>query len=107
MRQREEGVTVLPAADKMLQSLIAVDDQPHFQERFYPILLKDAGREVGAKGIVMMLSLAIYDYTKGMPQIVAALMQCMIPRFIDALVTDPKVAEAAKAFHAEVMQATQ
>ncbi len=107
MRQREEGVIVLPAADEMLQRLIAVNDHLHFQGQFYPILLKDAGRELSANGIVLMLFMAIYDYTEGMPPIARVVILDEIPQFIDALVTDPKLAEAAKAVYAKAMQATQ
>jgi len=35
----------------MLKRLLAVSDQPHFQERFYPILLRDAGTEKVVLGV--------------------------------------------------------
>lgn len=107
MSEYEEGIIILPDAEEMLKRLVAVDDQPHFQERFYPILLRYAGTEKVAGGVVMMLTMAIYDYTQGMPPLVAFLMHREVPQWIDALVTDPKVAEAAKAFHAEVTKPTK
>ena len=57
----------LPDRDEMLKRLLKVSNDSHAQERFYPILLQSAGRVLVAQGVVMMLALAIHDYTEGMP----------------------------------------
>lgn len=100
-----EKTVTLPEKEEMLRRLVEVNDEPHFKERFYPILLKSAGQERVAEGIVMMLSLAIHDYVVGMPPIMANLMYMQAPRFIDALVSDPEVAEQAKSFLSEALAA--
>ena len=38
-----DKVITLPDAESMLQRLNKVDDNSHLQERFYPLLLKNAG----------------------------------------------------------------
>lgn len=91
-------VITLPNREDMLQRLLEVNDDSHAQERFYPILLQSAGQERVAQGIVMMLALAIHDYTEGLPPMMVNLMYMQAPQFIDVLVDDTEVAEQAKAF---------
>ena len=102
-----EKVITLPNRDEMLERLVKVSDNSHLQERFYPILLKQAGQERVALGIVMMLALATHDYVKGMPAVMANLMYMQAPGFIDALVSDPETAKEAKGFLKEVLSATK
>lgn len=92
------GKTInLPPKDEMLQRLLEVNDSRHFQEKFYPKLLEDAGAQKVAIGVVMLLQLAIYDYTEGMPVTMIAVMNMLMPDFIDALCPDEEVAKEAKA----------
>lgn len=56
----EKRIT-LPDHEEMLRRLVAVDDNDHLQERFYPILLQSAGRQLVGQGVVMMFTLAISD----------------------------------------------
>lgn len=93
-----EKTITLPNRDEMLQRLLKVNDISHLQERFYPILLKSAGQERVAQGVVLMLMLAIHDYIKGMPKVMEGVMCMQAPQFIDALVEDHEVAEQAKQF---------
>ncbi|MEX2145048.1 MAG: hypothetical protein WD712_01590 [Candidatus Spechtbacterales bacterium] len=102
-----EKVITLPNRDEILARLVKVSDNSHLQERFYPILLKQAGQELVAQGIVMMLVLAIHDYVEGMPPVMANLMYMEAPGFIDALVSDPETAEEAKSFLKEALSATK
>jgi hypothetical protein len=92
----DKETIVLPDHEEMITRLIKVDDNPHLQERFYPILLKAAGQKRVPQGIVMMLALAIHDYTEGMPPMMASLMYMKAPDFIDALINDTVVAEETK-----------
>jgi hypothetical protein len=102
----KDAVVTLPNRDEMLKRLVSVSDESHFQERFYPILLRSANRELVAGGVVMMFTLAIHDYTKGMPPMMANLVYMYVPRFIDALVDDKQVASDAKKFLQEAIDAT-
>lgn len=95
----------LPSEDEMLQCLLEVDDDSHLQERFYPKLLKQAGQQKVAMGVVMLLQIAIHDYTEGMPASMGAIMNMRMPDFIDALVPDEEVAKEAKAFFEQTMVA--
>ena len=95
----------LPSKDKMLQRLLKVDDNNHFRERFYPKLLREAGSEKVAIGVVMLLQLAIYDYTEGMPPAMGAIMNMRMPDFIDALCPNEEAAKEAKAFFEQAKSA--
>lgn len=100
---KKEKVITLPNREEMLARLIKISDNSLLQERFYPILLKSAGQERVPQGIVMMLALAIHNYTEGMPPVMANLMYMQAPGFIDALVTDPEAAQEAKGLLQEVL----
>jgi len=103
----KEGIIILPNKEEMLNRLIKANDNSHLQERFYPILLKSAGKELVAQDIVMVLTLAIYDYVEGMPTIMSNLMYMQADQFIDALVDDKKVAREAKDFFKKVIESTK
>lgn len=91
----------LPTTDEMLKRLLKVDDNGHLQQKFYPKLLRQAGQQKVPMGVVMMLQLAIHDYTEGMPQVMSATMNMRMPDFIDALCPDEESANEAKAFFEE------
>lgn len=91
----------LPQKDEMLQRLLAVDDNNHLQQSFYPMLLKYAGQSKVAAGVVLLLQLAIYDYTKDLPPMMGVLVEMKMNDFIDALIRDEDFAKEAKAFFAE------
>ena len=76
---------ILDNADLLLSRLMKVNNDPHLVEKFYPLVTKHALSEKAAIGIVMILNLAIYDYCKGMPSSMYAVMNLMVPRWIDAL----------------------
>jgi hypothetical protein len=86
----------LPNKDEMLARLIAVNDNSHLQQKFYPRLLKDAGTVKVPMGVVMMLTLAVHDYTAEMPPMMAGILSMRLPDFIDALIPVSKAAEEAK-----------
>ena len=103
-KNKNEKVITLPNREEMLARLLKVNDNSHMQEKFYPILLEDAGQKRVALGVVTMLALAIHDYTKGMPPIMASTLYMEAPHFIDALVDDPEAAKEAKVFLQEAME---
>jgi len=100
----EEKVIRLPDADEMLQRLVSVMDEPHARQKFYPILLRRAGEELYPEGVVMLLMLAIHDYTEGLPPAIGITLSMRIPEYIDALITDPEAAADAKAFNERAMK---
>lgn len=102
-----EKVIVLPEREDMFRRLQSVSNESHFRERFYPILLKSAGRKLVAGGVVMMFALAIHDYTQGMPPMMAGLVFMYVPAFIDALIDDAEVATAAKEIAKEALNTTK
>lgn len=87
----------LPSKDEMLQRLLKVDVSSHAQQKFYPLLTKHAGEERVAMGVVLMLQLAIHDYTRGMPAMIVSLLNMRMNDFIDALCPDEEIAAEAKA----------
>jgi len=102
-----EKVITLPNRDEMLERLLKVSNDSHKQQNFYPILLKKAGQELVAQGVVLMLALAIHDYVEGMPPVMVNLMYMEAPDLIDALVIDAETAEEAKSFLQEAISATK
>lgn len=66
--------------------------------KLYTEIAENAGRELSPSGIVMMFALAAYDFGQEYPPPTGAIVQRFIPRWIDALVDDKEVAEAAKEF---------
>lgn len=99
----KERVMTLPDKEEMLKRLIAVDDNDHLKERFYPSLLGHASSAKVAVGICMIINCAIYDYCEGMPEIMLAIMFMKAPAHIDALCDDKEIAEEAKAFLKEAI----
>ncbi len=100
---KDKNLITLPSREEMLRRLIGVIDEPHLRERFFPLLLKSAGEERVPEGIILMLSLAIHDYTEGMPPVMTKLMYMRLPEFIDALVKDEQVAAQTKALYKKTM----
>ena len=95
-------VITLPNAQGIMERLQKVDmgANEYMAERFYPMVSQEAGHELIAQGVVMMLTLKIHNFmTQGYPPAMEVIMQMYVPQFIDALVDDKEVAEAAKVFH--------
>lgn len=82
--EKEELIT-LPDEAEMLDKLKAVNDNPHMVERFYPILLKNAGQERTPDGVKLMVALAIYDYVKDLPPVMSTMMNMELDDFVEAL----------------------
>ena len=93
----KEKVITLSGREEMLARLIKVSNEPHFRERFYQLILKHAGETKVVMGIVMLLALAIHDYTEGMPAMMASLLYMQIDEFIDAVCGDGNKEVAAEA----------
>lgn len=96
-------VITLPDSVQLLARLLEANNNDHLRERFYPMLLKEAGKNLAPTGIALMLVLAISDYTEGMPPSMTAIMYMMAPDLIDALVDDLDVAVETKAILQEML----
>jgi len=92
-----ETVITLPDREEMLRRLRTVSANSDLSKRFYPILLQHAEQNRVVVGIVMMFSVAVNDYTTGMPTGVEMAVWNYVPAWIDALVDDQDVAAEAKA----------
>ena len=101
-----DKVIVLPNADEIIKRLNKVIDD-ELSNRLYKIIAKKAGEEKVAAGVVMMFTLGIYDACQGYPPMMQSLMFNFIPMWIDVLIDDKEVAEAAKAFHQEAVDASR
>lgn len=93
-----DKVITLPDREIMFQRLNKVDDNSHLQERFYPLLLKNAGEERVATGVVLMITLAIHDYSEGMPPMIQSLMFMKMEDYLQALIDDEDVLQEAIRF---------
>jgi hypothetical protein len=93
-----DKVITLPDREIMFQRLNKVDDNSHLQERFYPLLLKNAGEERVATGVVLMITLAIHDYSEGMPPMIRGLMFMKMEDYLQALIDDEDVLQEAIRF---------
>ena len=108
MSDLNNKVVTLPSAEEIISRLRKVNDDDYMTERFYSKIAQEAGRELVAPGIVLMFTLKIHDFVEsGYPEVMASLLHMYVPHYIDALVDDPEVAEAAKAFHQEAVSATK
>lgn len=88
----------LPDADELTRRLVAINDEPHLVERFYPRLARYAGQERTGMGVGMSLVLASDDYTRGLPSVVAVQMRMILHTFVPALTDDEGAQGDALAF---------
>lgn len=97
----------LPSREEMLERLLKINDQSHFRQYLYPLLLASAGQEKSApRGVAMMLVLAMYEYVKerGLPAITTRVLHLRAPEFVDALVSDVELINATKEFLREALK---
>jgi hypothetical protein len=89
-------VVVLPERDEMLKRLLVVDDDLHLQTNLYLLLLDLAGQRFDHEGIVLKILMAVKTYTQSLPPAMYQMVLDKVPHFIDVLVDDKEVAQAAK-----------
>jgi len=97
----------LPGSEEILRRLKTVSDDDVLIRSFFPLIAKEAGHELVAEGIPMMFALKIYEFINGggYPSFLGGLLHLSVPNYIDALVDDKEIAEAAKSFYQESMDA--
>lgn len=86
----------LPDREEMMARLLRVNNDPHLEERLYPILLEHALQEKNGVGVVMMLTLAIADYSQHMPPVIHQLVMIQLEDFVRALIDDESILADAK-----------
>lgn len=102
-----EEMISLPGSDEMLRRLVAFDGTEHLVKGFYPRLLRSAGRTLTPDGVARMLLLAIYDYTRNLELAAMAMLNLMVPSFIEALVDDATLAGEVKNHFAAALEAAK
>lgn len=98
---------ILPSREVMLARLFTVNDSEPVKQRLYPKLLEHAGEERIVVWIVVILQLALYEYTRGMPTDEADALHEEMPRFIKALAPNEETAKEAMEFWDQVKQNTK
>ena len=93
-------IITVPEAEELMQRLIAVDNNQHMIEQFYPRLMPLAGENRVGAGIAVALTLAVSDYTAGQPVFMAATMQMRMHEFVGAFTDDPEVRAEALSYFA-------
>jgi len=104
----QDKVVTLPSAEEIMSRLQKVDmgANDYMTERFFPLIAQEASRELVAQGVVMMLMLKIHDFmSSGYPPAMIGILHMYVPQLIDALVDNKEIAEEAKRFHEEAMDA--
>lgn len=98
MNDQSKRVVTLPEDPQdIIRRLSTVNDEFTLVSRLYPRIAESARRELAPGGIVNMFLLAVYDYMQeGYPPTIRARLYMSIPHWIDALIDDREVAEAAK-----------
>lgn len=83
-----DNLITLPDADEMMRRLRTVMNENHAVANLYPRITKYAGEQRTPIGVNLMVTLAVYDYSDGLPKTVAAGLEVMIPDFVQALTSE-------------------
>lgn len=81
---------------EVIRRMSRVCDERNMVEQVYPKVAARAGEEFAPQGIVLLLTLATYDFSQQYPPPSGAIVQRFVPLWIDALIDDKKTAEDAK-----------
>jgi hypothetical protein len=85
----------LPARSVMLRRLKKVSNEQHVVNGLYPYILRHAGKDATAKGVVIIVKLAIRDYTQGFDRSLKAIIMELSEDIVKALVDDQEVRKEA------------
>ncbi len=87
---------VLPEYEDMLIRLRSVIDEDHVTRYFYPLILRYAGQQRNAQGVVTMLMMAISIYTNSLQlPSVERTLRSSASDYIAVLVDDREVCQEA------------
>lgn len=105
MSDKKEKVITLPDADDLAKRLRSIVTSEHEAERFHPILLRHAGCELVAAGVMLMLATAVNEYCKGMQSQMEPLMLKLVEAvYVDVIIDDPDVREETKGLLREILK---
>lgn len=96
----------LPSRQTMLERLLRVSSEPHLVQHFYPRLLSNAGTTKQPLGVIMLLELAIIDYTEGIP-VMYRVMHTRMESLIWALVIDEDARQETLQQYREIRELEQ
>jgi hypothetical protein len=91
----EELMSTLPDLEELHRRLVSVADEQHLITKFYPKIEEHAGETLPALGFVMMWTLALSDYTRGLPPQIAMIQELAIHLYARALIDDPAALQQA------------
>ena len=94
-------------AETMLACLVKVDGNSHYREAFYPILTKQASRQLNGMGVIICVQMAIVEYAADLPPEITTTMQLQVLDFAEAIMTDNEVVRDARKFFDEVERACE
>lgn len=97
-----DELIALPNREELLERLLAVNDSSHLQQGLFQKLLTEAGTTKSVQGVAIMLSLALLDCIKDLPEQVAGIICRDAPNFIDALVMDQTFAQQVKSAYEQM-----
>lgn len=86
----------LADAVDMERSLRDINSIRNLQERFYPLLIQHAGKKMPPMHIILVLTLAIQEYTQGMPSMIASLLEMNGEHYAAAMCGDKEQEQAVR-----------
>ena len=97
--EHEKRLIRLPDAETIMQKLVSAVDDNYLKERLYPIIAKEAGRELRPNGVVLMVQLAFAEYVKiyRIDRVTAYLQNKHIQKLVLVLIDDEDLKIAAQA----------
>lgn len=85
-QQKQKTLITLLPKEKMLERLREIDGNSHI-DRLWQKIANNSGQRVPL-GIILMVELAIHDYTQGMPGIMSNLINMRMPDILAAVVSN-------------------
>lgn len=87
----------LPDREEMARRLLAISPDENLREKFYPRLLRYAGKHMLPVGINAVFTEAIHHFDASEESVEEAVLYLMVDHCIDAVVEDVEVAQSVKA----------
>jgi hypothetical protein len=92
----------IPNQEELRKRLCEFSDNPHYVQKLYPLIENSCGNTFAPEGVILMLNMAIYSYSAGIPEIVYINLMMNIPKLISAVVADETLQHQTIAVYEEV-----
>lgn len=92
----------LPDEPELQRRLLTVMDSDQLVRRLYPTLLESAGQTMTVRDFVVWLGEAMNRFLADKDPATITLVKTMYPMYIDAIIDDPSLREAAHWIRTEV-----